>query len=272
MSNDNKSLNSGETLDQESSNSKKNNLPIILGSLLLLFVVGGGIYLSTQRNTVGTNINQSATPAAPTHTTNQQISSGPNGWKVKSSRFCAVKFTAPPNISPYFELINQDSSNPQNRKFWQLREGAQTADGHNIFANNSSLIYIADSEANGYSDIKPNNYTEASGYPETKGYIAGLVGVQCAPKASYSLANIAESYASGLGATAGIKVKSKRTTKFWGKDVVAATFTGGKFKNNEIYFVVTDDKVYKIEKRSDSDKELVRNTTDQIFNTLQFPN
>lgn len=249
-------------------NNHRGFFPIILGVCVLLFVVGGGAYyLGTQKENNSTNTSQSTTSTAtpttvptthalstpsPTQTITQPVGSIPSGWSLKSSAYCAVKFPVPPNKEPYFEFIGQDSSTPQNRRFWQLREGNQTADGHKIFTNNSSLAYVADTEASGY--------------------IAGLVGVQCAPNVSYTLANIAENYASGFGVDAEIKVKSKRTTTLWGKDVVAAIFEGGMFSDNEIYFVIVGNKVYKIDKKSDSDKELVRNTTDQIFNNLQFSN
>lgn len=245
-------------------NNQKGNVPIILGAIVVLLIVGAGAYyLGTQKNNASTNIGQNVTPsttptnqtsttASPTQATNQQASSVPSDWTLKSSTYCGVKFPVPPNKEPYFEFIGQDSSNPQYRRFWQLREGNQASDGHKIFANSSSLMYVADIEASGY--------------------IAGHVGVRCAPNTSYTLANIAENYASGFGADAGIKVKSKRTTNIWGKDVVAAKIEGGMFSDNEIYFVVTSKNVYKIDKRSDSDKELVRNTTDQIFNNLQFTN
>ncbi len=243
---------------------QKGNVPIILGLVVLLLVVGGGAYyLGNQRNNSSTNTSQNPAPTtvptaqalpttSPTETTNQQAGTIPSDWILKSSTYCAVKFPVPPNKEPYFEYVGQASSNEQNRRFWQLREGNQAADGHKIFTNNSSLMYVADIEASGY--------------------IAGLVGVQCAPNTSYTLTNIAENYASGFGADAGIKVKSKRTIKLWGKDVVAAKFEGGMFSDNEIYFVIVGNKVYKIDKKSDSDKELVRNTTDQIFNNLQFSN
>ncbi len=245
-------------------------LIVVLGIVVFFLFVG---YIDTRRNTVPARISQNVAPTnqalVPTRIIKPQLSSLGNGWIVKSSRFCAVEFQSPPNNAPYFELIGQDASNPENRRFWQLREGAQTANGRIIFTNNSSLIYIADREDSGYADINPNSYTQASGYKETKGFITGLVGVQCAPKASYSLANIAESYAASF---TGVTVKNKRMTTLWGKEVVAATFTGGLFKNDEIYFIITNDKVYKIEKRSDSTKEFIKNTTDQIFNNLQFAN
>jgi hypothetical protein len=243
---------------------QRGNLPIILGVVVLLLVVGGGAYyLGTQRTDTSTNTDLHTVPTAnpttqalpttsPTESTNQQTSSIPSDWTLKSSTYCAVKFPVPPNKEPYFEFIGQDTSNPQNKRLWQLRESSLAEDGHKIFTNNSSLMYVADIEASGY--------------------IAGLVGVRCAPKASYSLANIAESYAAGFGTDAGIKVKSKKTIQIWGKDVVAAKFEGGMFSDNEIYFVLVGDKVYKVDKRSDSDKELVKNTTDQIFNNLQFSN
>lgn len=245
-------------------NNQRGNAPIILGAIVALLVVGAGAYyLGTQKSSTSINTNQNVIPStdttyqasptlSPTQTTNQQVGSVPSDWTLKSSTYCGVKFSIPPNKEPYSEFIGQDSSNPQNRRFWQLREGNQASDGHKIFANSSSLMYVADIEASGY--------------------IAGLVGVQCAPNTSYTLANIAENYASGFGTDAGIKVKSKRTTNIWGKDVVAAKFEGGMFSDNEIYFVVTSKNVYKIDKRSDSDKELVKNTTDQIFNNLQFTN
>lgn len=244
-------------------NNQKGFFPIVLGVLVLLLVVASGAYyFGTQKNNDSTNNNQNTAPttaattqalptSSPTETTNQPVESIPSGWTLKSSTYCAVKFPVPPNKEPYFEFVGQDSSNPQNRRFWQLREGNQAEDGHKIFTNNSSLMYVADNEASGY--------------------IAGLVGVQCAPNASYTLANIAENYASGFGADAGIKVKSKRTTTLWGKDVVATKFEG-MFSDNEIYFVIVGNRVYKIDKKSDSDKEFVRNTTDQIFNNLQFSN
>jgi hypothetical protein len=269
MNNTDQPINSPITSDQNPvseypAKSQKSSLPLILGVLVLLLGVGGGsYYFGTQSNNVSTNTNQNTAPtiapttqtlpvATPTGTNTKQTSSIPSDWTLKSSAYCAVKFPVPPNKEPYFEFIGQDTSDPQNRRFWQLRESNKADDGHTLFTNNSSLMYVADAEASGY--------------------IAGLVGVQCAPKASYSLDNIAESYAAGFGTDVGIKVKSTRTTKIWGKDVVAAKFEGGMFSDDEIYFVIAGNQVYKINKKSDSDKELVQSTTDQIFNNLQFSN
>lgn len=230
----------------------------LIGIVVLIAVAGGAYYLGQMKNqpvpqeqvsnatptTQPTSSNSVSEKASPTSQPDSQ-----KDWVTKKSSYCNVTFTYPPNEAPYFEYLG-DSINPQNKRFWQLREAAGASDGHKIFKSSSTLMYVADIEASGY--------------------IAGMVGVQCAANTGYTLDNAPDIYASGFGADAGIKVKSKRTTKMWGKDVVAAKFEGGMFSDNEIYFAVTVKNIYKIDKRSDSDKELVRNTTDQIFNSLKF--
>lgn len=234
---------------------EKGNLAIAMIGITFVVLIGvGAYYLGTQQN----NINSTQTYApTPTQKPDSKANSVPNDWTFKPSTDCGVKFPVPPNQEPYFELLedpytHQTTQDPKNRRYWQLRESREAADGHKIFTKASDLLYVAEIEASGY--------------------VAGLVGVQCAPNNSYTLANIAESYAAGFGSDAGIQVKSQRVTNLWGKEVVAAKFEGGMFSEMEVYFVVTKDKIYKVDKRADSDKEFVKNTTDQIFNNLQFPN
>ena len=231
---------------------------LVLGVLILVIVAGGAYYLGSAKNQTSQpkqvndpNPTQQSSPSSVSEQANPTSKSNSmSGWISKKSAYCNVTFTYPTDKAPYFEYIGGDSSNPQNKRFWQLREAMGASDGHKVFKSNSSLMYVADIEASGY--------------------IAGMVGVQCAANAGYTLDNAPDIYASGFGADAGIKVKSKRITKMWGRDVATAKFEGGMFSDNEIYFVVTDKNIYKIDKRSDSDKELVRNTTDQIFNNLKF--
>lgn len=231
---------------------------IVLGVLIIVIVTGGAYYLGSVRKQTSQpkqvnnpTPNQQSSP----NLVREQISptmesDSMNGWISKKSAYCNVTFTYPTDKTPYFEYIGGDNSNPQNKRFWQLREAAGASDGHKIFKSSSTLLYVADIEASGF--------------------IAGMVGVQCAPNAGYILDSAPDIYAAGFGTDIGIKVKSKRTTKIWGKDVIAAKFEGGMFSDNEIYFVVTDKNIYKMDKRSDSDKEFVRTTTDQIFNNLKF--
>lgn len=231
---------------------------VLIGIVVLAVIAGGAYYLGQMKNqpTSREQVYNSTPTTQPTYSNPVSEKSSPTaqpdsqkGWITKKSSYCDVTFTYPPNEAPYFEYVG-DSKNPQNKRFWQLREAVGASDGHKIFKSSSTLMYVADIEASGY--------------------IAGMVGVQCAANTGYTLDNAPDIYASGFGADAGIKVKSKRTTKMWGRDVAVAKFEGGMFSDNEIYFVVTDKNIYKIEKRSDSDKELVRNTTDQIFSNLKI--
>lgn len=243
---------------------------IIFGILvLLLVVVGGAYYLGTQKTNVSTNTNQYTTSSAPptaqifpttspTETTNQQTSSIPSDWTLKSSTYCGIKFPLPPKKDPYYSPDDPNRTPSVTEelgsgRFWQVRETDSASGGgkDSIFTAVTAIMHVSDTE--------------------TSGFISGGIFIRCVPNTnSYTLANIAESYASGAGT--GIKVKSKRTTKIWGKDVVAAKFEGEMFSDNEIYFVIAGNFDYKINKISNSDKEFVRNTTDQIFDNLQFSN
>jgi len=171
-------------------------------------------------------------------------------WKRASSTYCGIAFLLPPDEEPYYELINNDSTNPQYRRFWQVREVQQQ---DLLFTYATSVMHVADIEASGF--------------------ISGAVTINCATNTNNSFtqpAQVVDSLFLGYDKDSGISVKSRKETTMWDKNVVEVQYQGGMFDDTPYYFLVTPKYIYRISKRVGSTKDIVKTTANQIFDSLTF--
>lgn len=236
--------------------SQKGNFLVIIGVLVIVIAVGGlGYYLGSQKNAqpkiekvtqfatqpeINPQVSISPSPA---------VSTGiPSDWTLESSKYCSFKFYLPPNKAPYFEQI-ENFPDPINRRFWQVRDFNDPKTGQ----SNITIIHVADSEASGF--------------------ISGQVFVSCRKNTdSKNAEQILQDFSVGItNKEMGTGLKSEREDNLWGQQVKVGKFNSpASIEDFENYFFTTKDYAYTIGKTSASKDPQVQNTTNIIFNNLQF--
>lgn len=238
---------------------QRGNILSIIGVIVLLIVIGAvGYYLGLQKNsqlkiedvskTVASPVAELATiPSSPSRAATASI---PSDWTLKSSSYCNFKFYLPPNKAPYFELLDPSSSDPINRRFWQVRDFSDPKSGQSAV----TIMHVADTEASGF--------------------ISGQVSVSCRKNTDSKTADQAlKDYADDMtDPVLGTGLKGQRVESLWGQQVSVGTFDSAVNAGFDNYFFANKDYVYIISKQSASQDSQVKNTTDLIFNNLQFPN
>lgn len=234
---------------------QKGNFLIIIGVLVLIVIVGAtSYYLGSQKYSPpqAENTQVDASPLIKTQTVAVSASPAvlgviPNDWTLESGRYCNFKFYLPPNRAPYFELLDPNSTDPINRRFWQIRDFSDSK------VSSVSIMHVADVEASGF--------------------ISGAIGIGCSKNTNSKTADqrVMEYAAEMENPETGGGLKEKRNDVMWGFPVIIAKFFGGASDpNQEHYFFTTKDYNYLITKQSDSKDIKVKDTTDLIFNNLQF--
>ncbi len=247
----------------------KSSLPLIIGGLVLIIVVAGVSYYLGMQATSPKNIiqpednNSNAVIPVPVDESTvveddtisepvQVANNIPSDWTIKTSEACSVSIPIPPKSGLYYKPENSGtppSITNEAGSYWQFEEQQGSA----FIYTNSVEVFFA--------------------HPENASGTAGSVSISCNPGSiSRTTDELIAQYEpiandeSGRAPT----IKSKRQVTMWGRPVMVVRFEGEFNGDQEYYMFATADNIYMIRKVADSNNQFVRDTTDQIFNNLQF--
>lgn len=245
---------------------KSGNFKLISVLILLVLIIGMvGYFLASKflnssipgnsdsnfppENPINTNSANAGLP--PSENKNVNI---PEDWTVYKSSVCYVDIPLPPQKEPYIVPDNPETTPGVNDEggYWKLQE----------YSNQSGIVFV-------------DGVTAVFGNPDApgSGYVAGIVQVRCAENESnITTDTLLQRYVEYFKSdTQGLTLKKKGNTVMWGKNVEVLTVEGGMYEEgNEEYLFATDTHIYLISKRSMSTNELIRETTDKIFENLVF--
>lgn len=184
-----------------------------------------------------------------------------NSWDLVTSEACGVVFSVPPKQEPYYFPKSTDTPSVPigvdigSGRYWQFSEGESSMF---FFTNEASVVHKSDDESSGY--------------------ISGGIFVSCAPNTeslttaelnfqldSHLISNLANQ---GAGV---IQLLSTRELQMWDRDVREVRFTGGMFNPDMPYYLfATENYKYLVTKRVHSTTQSVIETTNKIFDELEF--
>jgi len=202
-----------------------------------------------QQNTV--HPTPSVTNEAPLPNNTQQITNDTDDWIMKKASVCNVTMPVPPKKKPYVV----GGSDGEVFSSWQFSENMKKGmDFDDIqFENIAQVELTVDYDA----QISRSLLGE------------GYVGVNCSKNTKhYTTQSFAQEVAAILSkADTSVKkvISSVTHQQIWQKDVVAISTESDTF-----YVFVDNNMVYLIMKQSYSTDTFIQNTTNRIFNTLQF--
>ena len=156
-------------------------------------------------------------------------------WLVRTNSSCNVIFAIPPKQEPYYYPYDPTrrpsvTEDKGSGRFWEYQQSG----------NNSTVIFKAPTEASGF--------------------VAGLVSVDC------DGVDGNQSVESWITSKDGV---IKDTIEIWGKMVLHVRYEGG-MDSADYYIFKAKNIIYSVRKLSMSNTKLVKDTTEQIFNKLQF--
>ncbi len=173
----------------------------------------------------------------------------PEGWSISKSELCNVEIPLPPKEEPYL-------SDQGEYWFYQQYPGG----GAPFFENNAITLF---------------HNPELGG----SGYVAGAVTISCKANANNdSTAKLVSDYKDYLATQnanapedARIKLIEVGNRNLWDRNVTVVNFKGGMFdETEEYYFLATETTSYLISKPAMSLDSFVRETTEKIFDGLEF--
>lgn len=230
-----------------------------LASILIVILVAlalGGYFIYTKSQLQPNS--QPVTKALP------QL---PVDWVFKTSPLCNVALPLPPKKPPYYmcdpdkeECTGLSSNNTfyddsKSGRYWQFEEFPL-----NFFftTNTSWIIFRADGESGG-------DYTPA-----------GIVEVRCAPNdQNYDTNTLLSKFEADLAKdnqqlSLVRQIKDKQEVDLWGKKVISLSLDEGDYGKFNYYLLATPKHLFMVYKVAGSQTQSVIDTTDQIFNNLQF--
>lgn len=174
----------------------------------------------------------------------------PQGWSVKTSSTCNAKLPLPPKALPYYN----------GNDFWQYEEYETPF----LFTEVTSRLIYKDDSSLGSGNVQGD--VEVLCAPNTKGYTA---------ESLYTFLDKEIKTKKDPGYTFIEKIASKTDSKMWGQDVKILKFQSSQSledPNQEYYLFATRSNIYIVRKITGSTDTNVKNTTNQIFNNLEFTN
>lgn len=185
----------------------------------------------------------------------------PDSWSLQANADCNIQVPLPPKAPPYY---TPDQNTPQPvgglaGSFWQFRDAGSS---EFIFNKNITAIYAHPEAANGVIpgavDIHCTNNTQSLSSQQLVDQIERNLAVDNPVSEQFEEAQI--------------KLGNPQPLTKWGFPVVKANISGGFYGDRDYYFLATPSNLYMISTKVDADDQLVRDTTQQIFDNLQFTN
>lgn len=229
---------------------------IVIG-LLIASGLFGAYYFGTQQSkfniqTPQESATETAKQTSSSFPTPESTNNIPGNWTTKKSTLCNVSLPRPPKEAPYITLGSLNE-NMDGGAFWQFSENDKYSD--DMFTYSVSVFY---------------ENPEALG----SGYVAGSVQITCSQnKDGLTTDTLLAAYEKKFtdGVYQGFKIKSKKEVNKWGKRVWEIKHTGGMFdENNPTYYFATPNHIYSVNRVALSQNNFVKETTEKIFNNLQF--
>jgi|GEM_PF-1960946 len=233
--------------------------------LLVITVVGvGGWYLYyfyttpliqvNPHNEEGITMLPSKNPPASPSASLEEGSDIPSDWARDQSLACNMTFRVPPAEEPY--MIPRDPNTPPSLlddegKYWVFED----ADTRLFTLNHMARAIFKNSEL------------------PASGYVSSAVEVYCAPNDAglTTEAFFVQIQNDLLKNYSVIKLKTVGSAKLWGREVRSATFEGGTFDVDDIYYIfATNSNVYMIRKFGESTNSDIQAVRDQILLGLEF--
>ncbi len=240
---------------------------IILLVLILIAIVGfGGYYIGAQNSSpkvepspvaqTSTQTSASPTPSPAA----QSTSTLPSGWTYQEDKFCNVSIPVPPKSEPYYIPDNPNtppSVTNDEGGWWHFEKRAYEPSPTEKFFTNDTMAIFKQPEA-------------------ASDHVPGFVQVICGSNnKNYTTASYVEDYKKQFtdGTFGGLNFEEVGTKTLWGKQVIESNITGGMYSGDDHeYYFVTPSKVYRIRKLSYSQLQIIKDTTNQIFDNLKFSN
>lgn len=224
-------------------------LPIIV-IIALVGALGYFIYQNTQ-------LQKSSGDLLKPSPTADLAANLPLDWTYKQSSICNVKFPLPPKKVPYYSPYDPNrqpsvTSDESSGRFWQFEEYEASMF---LFKTTSRMLYRTPEEASGYM----SGDVEVICTPNTAGYTTQTL-----------MAKLESDLSGGSNSDESVGIKSKRSGTMWGQSVMIIKFQGGMFDNSDHYIFATNKNLYLVRKISQSQSQIVKETTDKIFESLQF--
>lgn len=243
--------------------SQKGSLIVSIGIIVLLVLAAGAAYyLGTQKpKPVYDTQSPTASIATSSYPSTQVSVSAsvlPPGWEYQTGKNCNVNIPLPPKKEPYFIPDNPNTPPAVDDEggFWQIEDVLSQADQDKFFKG-SVMARFRNPDAGGHD------------------YVAGIVQVICGPNTQkYSTDNYIEVYSKQFtdGTFQGLTFSNLGTVNLWGKEVVKASIEGGMSSEDDSeYFFATPETLYRIRTFSQSQLLIIQDTTQKIFENLQFP-
>lgn len=237
-------------------------LPII-GFYLGLYYKQAGVISSSQPNYQQNTVypTPAITAVVPQPSSIQQITSEVNEtdeWLMKKASVCNVIIPIPPKKTQY-SLVGTDG---EVISAWNFREYTEKGSSINDMQfENTAIINIDWSE----------------GVQNSRALLEeGFISVNCSKNTkNYTTQSFAQEFASMF---ATVYTSSDGTSRWevtqqqqqiWQKDVIALSMSST-YQTDTYYVFADSENVYLIMRESRSDDPNVKNTTNHIFNTLQF--
>jgi hypothetical protein len=174
-------------------------------------------------------------------------------WKSFISQVCGVGYSIPPQAEPYTTTsFPAGGASDDNNRVWRSLD-LYISDGklYNLFENGLKIDYFKNT-------------------PIGNGYTPGLITLYCAPNSQNMTADtVLENF---LKENSTLTLQSSKRVVKWYQQAVVADITGAQSSplNNEYYFIANPKYIYLITATSESPNDSVKNTTEQIFNSIQF--
>lgn len=240
---------------------------IVLSILVVVvFVSVGTYYLGTQQSKpeiviltnspVPTFDSSAPLPSnASAKPSTRPSTSLPSDWTYQKSTACNTSFPIPPKKEPYLTttLPSTGATNDNNR-FWKLSENTESE--LFLFKDDSSLNYAPTEEAslgNGYNPGSVSIFCTRNNETLTNGQLVSTLE-------AYIKSNNYD-----------FKLLNKRNLNKWNIDVVAVNIQGGMFgEADDVYFFNIGNRSYFVTYSSQSENQVVKDTTKKIFDNLQF--
>gem|GEM_PF-5634091 len=246
---------------------RSKTIPMLVGAVFLLGVglLGGYLFFSPKNTSEEKTTPTAQTSPSPIPTTMSVSPTGkantlPTGWTYVSSQECNVSFPLPPKKEPYY-IPAPTGATP---------DLMQDEGGYWGYDKNTSGGMFVE-----YAFV--HFFNEDWGGSE---YIPGLVQVGCSPNTKgYTteslLSTYSDDYKNGkyAGPEGPLVFKSLGEKEMWGRQTIAYTISGGMGPDNGLnthYLFATKEHIYTVSTMMMSQTPLVKNTTEQIFQNLQF--
>ncbi len=246
---------------------RSKTIPMLVGAIFLLGMgfLGGYLFFSPKKTVEEKaaptpHVSSSPTKVTMSVTPTEKANAIPTDWTYVTSQECNVSFPLPPKKEPYYipvptgetpDLMQDEGG------FWQY--GTNTSAG--MFTQYAYMHF----------------FNEDWGGSE---YMAGFVQVGCGPNTKgYTTESLLSTYSDDYknGTYAGpegpLVFTNLGEKKMWGRSTIAYTVSGGMGLSNGSniqYLFATKEHIYTVSTMKMSQSTFIKNTTEQIFQNLQF--